>query len=93
LKNPLAAGWLPYWKAEFYEHLTDDTRLIDTTEFVRTHYNVETGNYWVGDKIPPNLYRIFPNTEKFEDRRQGTNEWAEIHIRYMTKYALPRDIG
>ena len=71
IKNPKTKGWIPYWKAEFYddENQAKDSRIIDHTEFVKTAYKVETGNYWVGNKIPPNLYRIFRNTIKFEDRR------------------------
>ena len=96
LKNSQNPGWMDYWKAELYDHLTDDSRLIDSTYLIHSVNNVQTGNIWVGhhpNMTTPNLFRIWRNLKSFEDRRQGTNEWAEIHVRYMTKYPLPKDTG
>ena len=67
--NPVAAGWVTNWKVEFYDHLTDDTRTIDTTAKTLAQDSIETGNYWVGNLHAPNLFRIFRNMKKFEDRR------------------------
>jgi len=32
LKNPMSPGWVGAWKVDFLEDLTDDTKIIDSTE-------------------------------------------------------------
>jgi len=89
LKNPVSAGWTGHWKVDFLEDLLDDAKIIDSTEITKDEHSVQTGNIWVGNLPAPNLFRIWRNQIPFKDRKQGSNEWAEIHIRLMTKYPLP----
>ena len=35
MTNPASNKWTDYMKVEFYDDLTDDTRTVDTTDFVK----------------------------------------------------------
>ena len=95
MRNPSVAQWTPEIHTEWYNNYDVGTDTYNSTMInMYTNSGSNKGRFWVGEEVPvANYFRVYRNRESFEERRQKTNEWAELHMRLYPKNVIPADDG
>lgn len=90
LTNPPTPRHTPTWNIRTIDNYAGSATILGRVIDANTNAN---GSVWVGIKTFPNLFRVYINTVSFENRRAKQGQWAEIHLRLITKRDIPPNSG